>query len=323
MALLFRGQHSALSNFYLTTINYKEQAYPSTEHAYQHAKLRHHNVPDADQVIKMSSGYTAMNFAQSLVPKSSQSWAAIKFDIMWDVLVEKFYSCAPYRHALLSSPEFIENTPNKYWGRGQNFQGQNKLGSLHSMIRTAWRSVLVAGSSHSRDMDVYLEQEFRNLSLIVTVETVCIPGGLIENVKAAVLSRDLTKYDAVIIVTGSNDLFTKQGVKRHSPKKVASDINALVSTIQSGDSTKVILTPVLPRATQDPPKGLLTRDHFKFSNLKTKYVNRHIQPSFTLPQLWKRHHANTHYLKEDGVHLNKQGKTLVAKAWAQVFLGCH
>jgi len=132
-----------LSNFYIAPVWFEGDLFPSSECAYQAAKLK--------------PGFFRMNF-QKYTPGESkkkikiflaqgdnlytpEEWDRKKYDIMSQIVFSKFYHNTDIRQALLQTGDaYLEETNywgDVYWGvcRGK---GENKLGEILMKIREYW-----------------------------------------------------------------------------------------------------------------------------------------------------------------------------------------
>lgn len=129
----FKGEYRFLSNFYETPITYEGITYPSVENAYQAAKTL--NQEDRLKFINISS-----KDAKSLGKKISmrEDWDAVKLQVMWNLLYEKFTRNRKLYSALVSTGKaHIEETNwwgDKFWGTCKG-EGENHLGKLLMKLR--------------------------------------------------------------------------------------------------------------------------------------------------------------------------------------------
>lgn len=133
----FFGPFRYLSNFELVNVVYDGEIYRSTEHAYMAAKSL-----DAE-VRKLIQDAPTPRHAKT-IGRSIQlrdDWEEIKFDVMRDVLIQKFAQ-EPHRTKLLSTGDaYLEETNtwgDVIWGVC-NGVGQNNLGKIIMEIRTQLR----------------------------------------------------------------------------------------------------------------------------------------------------------------------------------------
>lgn len=142
----FSGEHRFLSNFWLVEIEMPPRwrlpmdfdlKYLSTEHAYQAAKTLDED--DRRWVQLAASAGEAKKRGGRVVLRSD--WDAVKLDVMWDLIVEKF-SHPDLRERLLGTgdAELIEGNHwgDTFWGvcRGE---GANHLGRILMDVRATYR----------------------------------------------------------------------------------------------------------------------------------------------------------------------------------------
>ena len=129
----FKGEYRFLSNFYETPITYEGMTYPSVENAYQAAKSI--ILEDRQKFVNISS-----KEAKSLGKKITlrEDWDAIKLQVMWNLLYEKFTRNRKLYSALvLTGKAHIEETNwwgDKFWGTCKG-EGENHLGKLLMKLR--------------------------------------------------------------------------------------------------------------------------------------------------------------------------------------------
>ena len=136
--LYFQGHKHPLSNFYPIKggIHVDGIKFTTSEAVYVYKKaLYHKDHRTAFAVQKSETGIYAKRLGDKI--QTSESWTRIKPSIMDDILRNKLSVCDEAKKALLDSDdrELIEDTPNKFWGRGTANSGQNTLGKLWMMYR--------------------------------------------------------------------------------------------------------------------------------------------------------------------------------------------
>ena len=81
-------------------------------------------------VIKNArNGFKCKRLARDI--KVSRKWYESNVKIMHQILREKFKQCPEYRHEIEAYDNFVEDTWDKFWGKG----GLNMLGKLHKQIK--------------------------------------------------------------------------------------------------------------------------------------------------------------------------------------------
>lgn len=145
--LEFQGEYRWLSNFWPATIVYGPNegcrpgtllTYPSVEHAYQAAKTH-----DGFTKVRISKAVTA-GIAKKLgrIVDVRPDWETVKFEIMLDLLRQKFGQ-SPYKEKLLATGETFLCEGNRWhdliWGccmcAKHKWAGNNALGELIMKVR--------------------------------------------------------------------------------------------------------------------------------------------------------------------------------------------
>jgi len=138
----FFGDYRWLSNFHPCQVYFDGLKYPSSENAYQAAKLspdyRHHLQTCTPEKSKKEWK------KHPLIDDSPEEWDERKYDVMSVILFDKFYRNKDLRQKLLDTGDkFLEETnhwKDVYWGSDIKLGGKNHLGMLLMCIRTFWRS---------------------------------------------------------------------------------------------------------------------------------------------------------------------------------------
>ena len=137
----FDGQYKFLSNFFIKEITFRGKKYATSEHAY--AAYKATNEGDHRLVQTQSSPRMAKRKGQEI--KCVDNWEDIKYDLMLDIVKEKFQD--PYLKSLLLSTGEQELIEGKYWH--DNFfgncycskrdsckkEGKNWLGKILMIVR--------------------------------------------------------------------------------------------------------------------------------------------------------------------------------------------
>lgn len=132
----FKGKYAFLSNFYPAMIVYKDQVYPTVEHAYQAAKTS-----DASWMHRIQHCETAAA-AKHLGRRAPirYDWEFVKVGIMLDLLRLKFQPGHPDLLAVqlagTNPHELVEGNTwgDTFWGVCDG-KGENHLGKLLMMVR--------------------------------------------------------------------------------------------------------------------------------------------------------------------------------------------
>lgn len=133
----FWGQHRFLSNFYPCVINYEGIIYPSTEHAYQAAKVL--DTSTRYDISLMSTPGQAKKAGR--IVKLREDWEHIKVSVMNTILCQKFQDDQLAQKLVETYPhELVEGNTwgDRFWGVC-NGEGQNMLGVLLMQIRNQKR----------------------------------------------------------------------------------------------------------------------------------------------------------------------------------------
>jgi ribA/ribD-fused uncharacterized protein len=138
--LMFRGPHDPLSAFYNCTLNWKEKSFNCAEQAYQYAKLEFHDVPQRaiSELLQAKNPYDCKRLAKQWVPKCSEKWEKVKFDVMEDICGTKAVQCFSFKEALIKTKDahLLHNTEtDPIWGCGRDLKGLNMMGIILMTVR--------------------------------------------------------------------------------------------------------------------------------------------------------------------------------------------
>lgn len=129
----FFNEYRFLSNFHWVNINYEGHVYPSTENAFQAAKLL--DVKDRAPFTTCSPS-EARKLGQLIQLRAD--WEFVKERIMYDVNWKKFSESETLKQKLLATKTaYLEETNtwgDTYWG-ACNGKGHNRLGLILMSIR--------------------------------------------------------------------------------------------------------------------------------------------------------------------------------------------
>lgn len=144
----FFGPYRFLSNFYLAPVWYEGLEYPSTEHAYQAAKV----VPEERSVIVGVSAADSKRVWKELtrLDPNADSWDARKFDVMSELVFQKFLRHVDLREDLLETEDRYLEESNWWrdvcWGYDVNLKkGENHLGEILMATRTYYQQLSTRG----------------------------------------------------------------------------------------------------------------------------------------------------------------------------------
>ncbi len=136
----FRFQYRWLSNFHLAPVEFEGLIYPSTEHAYQAAKIDDTSV--REMIRDLPEPKDAKKASHWLTPP--ENWQTVrKFQVMETVLREKFkHADLALKLLATGDEELIEGNTwhDNSWGncscaKCKEIQGENHLGKLLMKIR--------------------------------------------------------------------------------------------------------------------------------------------------------------------------------------------
>jgi ribA/ribD-fused uncharacterized protein len=137
----FFGDYRWLSNFHGCPVYFEGLLYPSSENAYQAAKIdsdfRHH-------LQACSSNQSKKEWKKHpLMDSSKEEWDGRRYEVMSIILFDKFYRNKELRQKLLDTGnKFLEETnhwKDTFWGVDIKLGGQNNLGKLLMKIREFWK----------------------------------------------------------------------------------------------------------------------------------------------------------------------------------------
>jgi N-glycosidase YbiA len=124
----FSGKYAFLSNFHSAVVELDGVHYPTVEHAYQAAKTLN---PTERAEIRVVSAGQAKRLGRKV--KIRPDWEAIKVDVMWNLLVQKFQRNNGFGIWLVNTgdAELVEGNHwgDTYWGVCKG-EGLNMLGHL-------------------------------------------------------------------------------------------------------------------------------------------------------------------------------------------------
>jgi ribA/ribD-fused uncharacterized protein len=135
------GEYRFLSNFHLAEVEYDDDMYPSTENAYQAAKLikEHRN---ALMVCSPSDSKKEWK-KYPLLDASPELWDARKLKVMTYITLDKYRRHTHLRDRLLATDQrYIEETNHwndSFYGVDIRIGGRNELGKLLMNVRQFFR----------------------------------------------------------------------------------------------------------------------------------------------------------------------------------------
>jgi ribA/ribD-fused uncharacterized protein len=148
MAIYFFSQsdtHRDFSNFASYPIDIEGERWATTEHYYQAQKFMdpalQAEIRNAEHAAK------AKRLANKHKAAIRPDWDAVKDDVMYRCVRQKFAQHASMRELLLSTgdEDIVENAPNDYyWGVGRDGTGRNMLGCILMRLRNELRKEAAA-----------------------------------------------------------------------------------------------------------------------------------------------------------------------------------
>ena len=136
----FQGAHCFLSNFEPAPVTYDGEVYKTVEHAFQAAKTLD---PDARRTIRNDPNPGHAKRMGKRVEMRAD-WHDIKFDVMEDLVRQKFTKHPVLKRLLLSTggAQIFEGNSwgDRIWGVTYNeageWEGENRLGMILMQIRS-------------------------------------------------------------------------------------------------------------------------------------------------------------------------------------------
>lgn len=137
----FFGKYRWMSNFHPCLVSFDGAFYPSSENAYQSAKV----IPEHREKFQLCTPAESKKLwrDESLTRiYTPEEWDGVKYDIMLVILMDKFYRNVDLRkQLLLTGKAYLEEANHwgdTYWGVDIHKKGRNNLGQILMVIRTAW-----------------------------------------------------------------------------------------------------------------------------------------------------------------------------------------
>jgi ribA/ribD-fused uncharacterized protein len=137
----FFGEFRFLSNFEYAPTYYEGILYPTSENAYQAAKI----VPEQRAAFVTCSAAASKKLWKTLtrLDKDSAEWDARKLDVMNIIVFDKFYRNKDLRVKLLNTHnKYLEETLHwcdVFWGVDIRKGGENNLGKILTKVRAYWQ----------------------------------------------------------------------------------------------------------------------------------------------------------------------------------------
>ncbi len=137
-ALFYTGEWYCFDNFSAFTVEWRSKLWPTVEHAYQAAKF--HDEEIAERIRHASLPHLAKKMGNdpTIQDKIRPDWQEVKEPIMEEILRAKLAQHEYVQKKLRKSRGIllVEDSPQDvYWGRGENWNGQNRLGRTWARLR--------------------------------------------------------------------------------------------------------------------------------------------------------------------------------------------
>jgi len=312
-----------LSNLKTVQLKWKGKTFTSSEAVYQWEKARFHGLFSvAEAMACAASGKEAK---LKSFRSSTDGWNDIKEDVMYGIAVEKCMQCAEYRKCLKPDVIYVEDTDDRFWGRGPSGHGDNAMGRVHGEIAASSMQLLLVGDAHVRDLGGHVRETLRKSTpKMVHVDTKMLPGATTSEITAELSRTDLGHYTHVVIVAGMCDITTRDTAAfKETPRNIIDSLTRLSLTTQQRTTAQVLIVDIPPKATPETPKQIARASNYNVTeetapryNQTANYVNRHSTGNVRTPSLWKqgrgKRYGNGKHFRDDCVHLNESGKKLLA-----------
>lgn len=132
----YESEYYFLSNFSAFTVEWRDQLWMTSEHAYQAEKFIENDIQQ--QILNARSAHDAKQIAKANKEHARKDWGDVKLSIMKDICRNKLNQ-HPYILSKLkeSGDAVLVETSHKdaYWGWGPNKDGENHLGKIWMELR--------------------------------------------------------------------------------------------------------------------------------------------------------------------------------------------
>ncbi len=134
IALFYTGEWHCFDPFSAYNVEYNGRVWMTVEHAYQAARFVDTSI--VDKIYNASSPYMAKEIARKEKINKQvivSDWETQKLEVMRELIRLKIEQHPDVRKKLLESGDLliVEDSPtDSYWGRGEDWNGQNNLGKL-------------------------------------------------------------------------------------------------------------------------------------------------------------------------------------------------
>lgn len=138
----FFGQYRFLSNFWPARVQWGRLVYPSSEHAYQAAKVRDE---ERERFLHVTAAESKKLWRMIGAELSPSEWNDYRDEVMAEVVFSKFLLNHDLRQKLVETGDrYLEETNwwrDEYWGCNPQGHGENKLGVILMRTRAYWKFV--------------------------------------------------------------------------------------------------------------------------------------------------------------------------------------
>lgn len=147
----FENYFAFLRNFHECTVTYEDLEYPSSENAYQAAKICVPGDLTSTNILRVNAGFTLVSPAEAKkrgrIVKLRVDWDAVKDKVMYEILCAKFSQNPELAEELrLTYPAVLVEGNywhDNYWGKCNcakcSFkEGKNKLGIKLMRVRNEY-----------------------------------------------------------------------------------------------------------------------------------------------------------------------------------------
>ena len=133
----FQGHQHPLSNFFACELDIYDRTFYSSEAAYQYRKALEYEEWDlAEEIALTQRAIDAKRLGDTI--HTDEQWWKMRESVMMEIITEKAKQCPEFKNTLLASQgnSLVEDTQHKFWGRGRQEKGKNKLGVLLEILRS-------------------------------------------------------------------------------------------------------------------------------------------------------------------------------------------
>ncbi len=139
------GPYKCFSNFYPCEFMFHNKKFNCSEQAFMWMKAFIFEDEDtAEEILKETSPYKIKKLGRKVKNFDEDKWDEIRYDIMYQVNMAKYYYNEDLRNILLCTGDsyLFEDSPYDYiWGVGKTGNGRNLLGKVLMEIRDYYKLV--------------------------------------------------------------------------------------------------------------------------------------------------------------------------------------